>query len=60
MTSRATEKRNCQTSGPCLRVLLIRLARCIPNLLVAVAARKNSYAWRRGTKTLREREALYL
>jgi hypothetical protein len=36
--------RNCQTSGPRFRCLLIRLPCCIPASSIAVAMRKNSYA----------------
>jgi hypothetical protein len=36
--------RNCQTSGPRFRCLLIRLPCCIPASSISVAMRKNSYA----------------
>src|SRR5258707_1619662 len=46
-------QRNCQTSGPRLRPLLIRLPCCIPASGIAVAMRRNSYA---GDAILRARE----
>jgi hypothetical protein len=39
-------QRNCHTSGPRFRALIIRLPRCIPASCTAAAPRRNSYATR--------------